>query len=141
MAVIGVVGNVVTCIVMISNKSMHTDTMNLAISYSAIFSLYFSGHGSNVEILRKYFFFQLHQNSAALVVTFFVCSDANHNGKNFSIVPMKNGFMKVSWLYPLESNRISLYYSSSLINPIIYNLMSMKFRYKPSRYSKNYRSK
>ncbi|XP_043283833.1 neuropeptides capa receptor-like [Venturia canescens] len=63
---------------------------------------------------------------SAVVITFFICWAPFHVQRLLWVYTQPRTFAKINeWLYPLAG---SLYYFSTTINPILYNVMSAKYR-------------
>lgn len=64
--------------------------------------------------------------AGAVVVTFFLCWAPFHVQRLLWVYAEQRTFARINeWLYPLAG---SLYYFSTTINPILYNVMSAKYR-------------
>ena len=64
--------------------------------------------------------------TAAVVITFFVCWAPFHAQRLVYVYDKTGSFNSINdWLYPLAG---VFYYFSTTVNPILYNLISVKYR-------------
>lgn len=64
-------------------------------------------------------------STGAVVITFFICWVPFHAQRLLYVHPVSTSRDINEWLYPLAG---SLYYFSTTVNPILYNVMSVKYR-------------